>query len=307
MNHLITGSGGFLGSHLADTLLRKNQTDRIVSLGLKAPPDRRIQHFECDLLDEGKVRAIIAKEKPDRVYHFAGSARVSSEIGMPEYHRSNLVTTQSLLDALTVEDRPVQLFFASSVHVYGNQSQEVDENSAPAPSGSYGMSKYLAERAVAKATDLHPGLSAVVGRLYSCIGPGQSEGFVIPDITRKLVQLPAGGTLETGPLDAYRRFLDVRDASEIIAGLLSVEQPSRFEIVNIASPFEKQIREMVDMLLAASGKKVPVKAQPNDSNPFKGLRVSIAKLQKLLPGLKYRPLDGTLKDMWQWGAEHFRA
>ncbi len=307
MTHLITGSAGFLGSHLAEHLLGNNNTDRVVSMGLRAPQNRRIQHFECDLLDRAKVRGIIVKEKPDRVYHFAGSARVSADIGMPQYHQSNLVTTQSLLEALSAENRAVRLFFASSVHVYGNQNVEVDETSEPLPNGSYGMSKYLAERAIAQAIGPKSNLTSVVGRLYSCIGPGQSEGFVIPDLTRKLVQLPEGGTLETGPLEPFRRFLDVRDAASIIARLVEIEPASRFEIVNIASPFEKQIREMVEMLLAASGKKVPVKARPSDSNPFQGLRLSIDKLQTLIPGLKFRPLEGTLKDMWEWGTLQFQA
>ncbi len=307
MKHLITGAGGFLGTHLADWLLQKNPSDTVISLGFKAPANRRVRHLEADLLDAARISAALQEVRPDRIYHLAGSARVSQDIGMPEYYRSNFVTTQNLIAAAEAATPTARVFFSSSVHVYGDREGQADEACEPAPNGFYGMSKYLGERAFEQWVERSPDVRVVVGRLYSCIGPGQGEGFVTSDLTRKLAALPADGSrpLETGPLSAYRRFLDARDAVQLIAGLLENDSAARFEVVNIASPFEMQVREVVEMLVRVSGKHVPIRARETSGNPFRGLDVSLEKLRKLVPGFQYRPLETTLRDLWDWGSKTF--
>lgn len=307
MKHLITGASGFLGTHLVDWLLQRNPGDTVISLGFKAPANGHVRHIEADLLDAPRVLAALRETLPDRIYHLAGSARVSQDIGMPEYYQSNFVTTQNLIAAVEGTLPRVRIFFSSSVHVYGDREGQADEACEPAPNGFYGMSKYLGERAFDQLVQRAPEIRVVVGRLYSCIGPGQGEGFVTADLTRKLVALPADGSrpLETGPLTAYRRFLDVRDAVQLIAGLLENDSAARFEVVNIASPFEMQVREVVEMLVRVSGKKTPIRARENNGNPFRGLDVSLSKLQRLVPGFQYRPLETTLRDLWDWGSKSF--
>ncbi|MBY0369307.1 NAD-dependent epimerase/dehydratase family protein [bacterium] len=300
MKHLITGAGGFLGTHLIAALRTRFPQDTIVSMGLHAPHDPQVRHFETDLSDAAAVRTVLKAQSPDRLYHLAGSARVSQEIGFPQYFQSNSQTTQVLADALeTLDPKPLRLFFSSSVHVYGNQDSEVDESVEPRPNNDYGMSKYLGERALEAFAGRSPHAKVVVGRLYSCIGPGQGPGFVTSDLARKLAALPVGGTLETGPLDAYRRFLDVRDAAALLARLLETGADTGFEIVNIASPNELQVRAIVERLVTASGKKASIHASPSDQNPFRGLKVNLAKLQQRIPGFPFSPLDKTLQDIWK--------
>ncbi len=301
MKHLITGAGGFLGTYLAQTLRTADPQAEVLSLGLNPPVDPQVRHLPCDLLDAATLSAFVEREKPERVYHLAGSARVSQSIGMPEYYRSNFQTTVNLIGALEESGHPVRLFFSSSVHIYGNQPQEVDEVSEAAPNGPYGMSKYLSERAVESFVQRRPSARAVVGRLYSCIGPGQAEGFVTSDLTRKLLRLSDGEILQTGPLSALRRFLDVRDAVQIIARLLEKPLPQPYEAVNIASPFEMQVSDVVDLLVKASGKKVKIQSSTADTNSFQGLKISLKKLDRLVPGFPFRPIESTLADLWQWG------
>ncbi len=300
MRHLITGASGFLGTHLANHLLSQPGNE-VYSLGIQAPADPRLTHFETDLCDGKGIEKCLLKVQPDRIYHLAGSALVSSSIGMPEYFKANFTTTQTLLDELSKTDLPVRLFFSSSVHVYGDPSTPVDETSEPAPNANYGMSKYLCERALEEWTKQNPKAHSVVGRLYTCIGPGQRPGFVTSDLAHKLAKLPNDGSaaLETGPLSARRRFLDVRDAARLICVVLEAPFESRFEIVNIASPFEMQVQEIVERLVKISGKGVPIHPQASDSNPFRGPQLSLKKLQTIAPGFSYLPTDQTLRDIWE--------
>ncbi len=217
---------------------------------------------------------------------------------MPEYFAHNTLTTQNLIQGLMAVSKPFRVFFASSVHVYGNQSSEADESSEVTPEGYYGMSKYLSERALEEFAKQRPDIRVVVGRLYSCIGPNQPPGFVTSDLTTKLASLTNNSLLETGPLSAYRRFLDVRDAVEILVRLVESDQTNGFEIVNIASPFEMKVQEIVEKLVAVSGKKVRIQSRETDQNPFKGLKISLRKQEKLVPGFSFRPLETTLQDIW---------
>lgn len=298
MATLITGAGGFIGRHLLAHLADTFPTETFQTLGLTGAAHPRASHVACDMLDEKKVAEAVTRLKPDRVYHLAGSARVTPNIGVPEYFASNYLTTMSLLQALERLGSPVRLFFSSSVHVYGNRDEIVTEETAVRPIGPYAFTKYLAEEAVRHATRRCDRLSAVVGRLYSCIGPTQAEGFVAADLCRKITELPkAGGVLKTGPLSGYRRFLDVRDAVRVFPTLVAAPLGSRFEIFNIASPHELTIGDMVDRLLKLSGKTPRVESAPEGGNPFRGLKLDVGKLQRLFPPSGFRPIESTLRDM----------
>ena len=252
------------------------------------------------LEDEQATFQLIQKVRPDRVYHFAGISRVSKEFSSQQYLTTNYMATLHLIKALERLAKPVSFFFASSVHVYGNPQEIVTETSPPHPQGPYGQSKYLAEEALRNQSTKNDQLKAIIGRLYNCIGPGQAEGFVASDLCRKIATLKRtqGTLLETGPLNTYRRFLDVRDAVSLIPQLFNIPTASQFEIYNIASEREVQIKEMVNILIKYAGISPKVESSGEASpNEFKGLRLSTDKLKKAIPGLGFRPIEETLKDM----------
>lgn len=302
MTHLITGDSGFIGGYLAEYLLRSFPGDKVVGLSQGASGPRGVEHRQCDLSDEPAVQKHVSEWKPDFVYHLAGTARVTESAGLPEYFKSNTTATTFLLRALEKLAKPVRIFLASSVHVYGNNADTVGESAPLEPVGHYGFTKFLAERAVEEAVRNHPQFGAVVGRLYSCIGPGQSPGFVTSDLARKLAAISADSTepLAMGPLDAVRRFLDVRDAAPIFPQLLQQIRPGQYEAFNIASPYELRIRDLVELMVKVSGRHCRIQSQSSlHANPFQGLRVSVDKLQRALPSLTFRPIESTLLDIWK--------
>lgn len=300
--HLITGDSGFIGRYLAAHLLASRPGIKVFGLSHTATGPKGIEHRECDLTDSERVHRNLTDIRPDYVYHLAGTARVSQSAGMPEYYRSNVTATTFLLRSLQSLNRPVRFFLASSVHVYGNQTDIVGESSALEPIGHYGFTKYLAERAVEETVRGNPNFAAVIGRLYSCIGPGQAPGFVTSDLAHKLSLIPPDSTepLSTGSLDAIRRFLDVRDAAPIFPSLLDKTRMGDVETYNIASPYELKIRDLVTQLVKVSGRHCRIQSEKSlHPNPFQGLRVSVDKLTRALPELKFRPLDATLRDVWE--------
>ncbi|MBI4402962.1 MAG: NAD(P)-dependent oxidoreductase [Deltaproteobacteria bacterium] len=302
MTTLVTGANGFLGKHLIRHISENFPGEHIVGIGKEDFNFPQIESLTMDLTDQAAVARTVQKFKPDRVYHLAGSARVQDDLGVPEYFAPNFLTTSMLISALGKLAQPVSLFFTSSVHVYGNQTETVTENSQVHPVSAYAFTKYLAEEALRMAIHTYPHLKVAVGRLYTCIGPDQSEGFVAADLCRRIRELSdeKSAVLNVGSLSGYRSFLDVRDAMRIFPQLLSRMAPNRFDVFNISSKNELTIAEVLEILLKISGKSPKIECHEDQfPNRFKGLRVSVKKLEDTLGTLDFRPIDSTLRDMYE--------
>lgn len=299
MKILITGASGFLGTYLREHLQSLDPRNEVRTICRNPIPKNERLHSVLNLNDEEKLVEYLEAHQPQQIYHLAGVARISNAISAADYFQNNTQNTVTLLRALMKTGRPVRLFFSSSVHVYGNQSETVSEASSVHPLSPYAFTKYLAEKAIKAHVEENPNLTAVVGRIYSCFGPGQAEGFVAADLCRKILDLPAeqGSVLKVGPLKSYRRFLDVRDIVSIFPKLLEATHPSRFEIFNLASPHEFQIETILQILIRLSKKQPTIESTDNQENQFQGLKVSTEKLHQFIPHDFFRPVEETLKDM----------
>lgn len=300
MNHLITGASGFLGTALVDRLKERYPKDKIYCLSRKPRAAPGLIPLSCDLRDPEAVDEAVKKAAPDRVYHLAGQAKASGAADFGALFQENYLTTQWLFDALGKLKKPVTVFFASTVHVYGSTPGEVTEASPPRPTSPYGYSKYLGEKAAEAAAQGSSKLRVIVGRLYTCIGPGQGDGFVVSDFCRRLAAINREGeVLHTGALDGVRSFLDVRDAVALVDDLVARPGPLQsFAIFNLASGSYYSVKELLDQLLEVTGKRPKIEShEATAPNSFLGLQVSTKKLEMTLnPTL--RPLKESLRAAW---------
>lgn len=298
MKTIITAASGFLGRHLLKHLVAQGN-QKVYSLSREPLEMPEVDEYCVDLTNEEEVERILLEIQPDRIYHLVGISKISQNFQMPDYFASNTLTTLSLLRAVRKLGKPVGFFFSSSMHVYGNQEEEVNETSLPKPGGPYAFTKYLSEQALRSFCVENPQIKCVVGRLYSCFGPGQGEGFVAADLCRKVLSLPekGDGTLQVGPLNTFRRFLDARDIVRAFPVLLDQKTGSNYEIYNLASPHELEISEMLQMILKITNRNPKVESSTNTPNSFKGLKVNTEKLFKTIPPSHFRPVEETLRDM----------
>lgn len=299
MNILTTGASGFLGPYLTRFLLKNYPKASLHSVGREPLQIEGSKHHILDLTNESAVRNLIETVRPSLVFHLAGNAKISEKFDFKSYFFQNTLTTQIVLEELVKLDQPVAFFLTSSMHVYGNQTQIINETSEARPESAYAFTKLLAEECLKSLTQKHSHLKGVVGRLYSCFGPGQPLGFVAADVCAKIEKLKQEntGVLKVGPIDTFRRFIDVRDAVRIFPTLLSSNLESRFEIFNIASPNELTIKNMIETLLKIANLKVKIESSGDANNQFKGLRIDISKLEKRIPIEFFRPVEETLYDM----------
>lgn len=135
----IFGGSGFIGSHLANALLKEGISVTIADL---LPPDHSlpVKFVECDVR---KTVPSDLSEIPDRVYNLAAIHRVPGHLDS-EYFETNVPGAQNVTNYCR-ELNVSRLCFTSSIAVYGPSEQPVDELSALSPNTAYGKSKLLAE------------------------------------------------------------------------------------------------------------------------------------------------------------------
>jgi len=283
---LITGSTGFLGR-----ALQKNLADQTSS---------RQKVYTLSRTDDLQktVREITAI-KPTRVYHLAGLSRVSNDLGLPDYFLANTVQFQNLLEALEKSAAPVKVLLASSIHLYGKQN-EVTEESTVHPESPYAFSKYLAEEALKAFCKKSPQFQGISVRLASCIGPGQSEGFVTVDLAKKIKEAISRNknSIQAGSLKSFRQFLDVGDASRALASLMERLQKIPFETVNLVGDKGVSVEALLNYFIRFSQKPLLIEDEKNHNNSFSGVNVLPGKFQEIFPDFSFRPIENTLKEIW---------
>jgi nucleoside-diphosphate-sugar epimerase len=241
----------------------------------------------------------IAAIKPTQVYHLAGLSRVSNTLTFPDYFLANTVQFQNVLEALEKANHPVKVMLASSIHLYGQQV-EVSEESEIHPQSSYAYSKYLAEEALKVFCKKSPTFQGFSVRLASCIGPDQSQGFVTVDLAKKIKKAieQNKNSLQVGSLESFRQFLDVQDAAKAFILLMEHSQKTPYEAFNLAGIQPISIQNLLNHFIHFSKNSFDIEKIKNDTNSFSGVKVLPGKFQKIFPDFTFRPIENTLKEVW---------
>tara|TARA_B100000700_G_scaffold103278_1_gene116478 strand:+ start:9257 stop:10231 length:975 start_codon:yes stop_codon:yes gene_type:complete len=263
-NILITGGAGFIGSHLTELLLNREDHVTIVddlSTGtpvnlkhLKNHPQLTFIHG--DIGNEQLINEVI--QEKDQVYHLAAAVGVALIAKQPiETIERNIYPTQLLLAALRQRierGESVTTFFSSTSEVYGKNPKEVwtEEDdlvfgATTRPRWSYGVSKAIDEF-LALACVKEYSLPIVIGRFFNVVGPRQTGayGMVLP----RFVQAALAGD----PLKVHddgkqtRCFSHVYDVTRAITRLM--ETPEAFgKVINIGSDCPISILELAERVI----------------------------------------------------------
>lgn len=187
---LVTGGGGFIGSHVADALLARGARVTAIdnfSTGLRQFVPKGVTLVEGDLLDQAKVDA--AMRGVDFVFHMAANADIKDNFKEPrKCVEQNLVATQNVLEAMRRAGTR-QIAFASTGSVYGSAKIPTPEDAPfPIQTSIYATSKIAAEgllTSYAQKDAPAPGFQVWIFRFVSILGPRYTHGHVY-DFWRKL-------------------------------------------------------------------------------------------------------------------------
>lgn len=261
---LVTGSDGFIGSHLAERLVAEGAQVRAFvyynSLGTHGWLDglsddmiKNLDLFAGDIRDPNRVLEAITDI--DVVFHLASLIAIPYSYSAPDsYVQTNIGGALNVLNAckkVGIE----RLVHTSTSEVYGTATYTpIDEDHPLQGQSPYSASKIGADMLVEsyyRSFDL----PAVTVRPFNTYGPRQSSRAVIPTI---LTQLLSGATeIKLGSIDPTRDFNYVQDT---VSGFLAIAESKNTdgEIFNLGTGREVSIGELVEILISLTGKSAKI-------------------------------------------------
>ena len=250
MRVVITGGAGFVGSHLAEALVRKREA--IVFDNFSSGKREFLDAMDAKIV-QGDIRKFEEVKKAckevDAVYHFAADPDVRKSYDEPlENFRIDVLGTLNVLEACRLNNVK-QIIFASSSVVYGNAGIPTPENAPIAPISNYGAAKAASEYYVSTYSQLY-GIKAIVLRYANIIGPRLTHG-VIHDFYEKLEKNPK--ELEIlGDGNQEKSYLHVNDAVE--ATLFAVQKTkNNFQVFNVGSEEKITVKKIAHLIVSTLG------------------------------------------------------
>jgi len=275
LRSLITGVGGFAGSHLAEAVLAASPETELWGCDLSG--ERRPFHpsalrlLAADLCDPAQAQAVIDQCRPDRIYHLAGQAFVGDSWTAPwQTIEANLRGQLNLFEAMRAARLEARILVVSSAEIYGRApagARRVDEQCPLQPDNPYAVSK-AAQDLMALQYSLSYGWSVVRVRPFNHIGPRQNSRFVVPAFASQIAAIEAGRqppVLRVGDLNAQRDLTDVRDMVRAYRLALEVGRPG--DVYNLGTGQLHSIREVLEGLLRLTQVSVTVETDPARLRP----------------------------------------
>jgi NAD dependent epimerase/dehydratase len=260
---LVTGAGGFIASHLVELLVRQGRTVRAF-VRYNSRDDRgwldridpavatEVDVFVGDLVNADAVASAVSG--CEDVFHLGALIPIPYSYRHPrEFVAANVVGTLNVLEALRRTDVD-PLVHVSSSEVYGSaQTLPMSEDHRLHPQSPYAATKVSADQLVLSYVRSF-GLRAVIARPFNTYGPRQSARAVIPTI---VTQALTGDHVQLGSVHPTRDFLYVADTAAGIARCAEVDDAIG-EVVNLGTGREISIAEVVERVLAAVARELPV-------------------------------------------------
>lgn len=284
MRFLITGGAGFIGTALANYLVRQGHTVRVLddlSAGDSANLDPAIHFTRGNVEDKPKVWRLL--NKIDCVYHLAARVSVPESVLYPqEYNNTNVGGTVAIMEAM--RDAGVKrVVLASSGAVYGEQEvDKVNEALLPNADSPYGVSKLAAEGYVRTIGGLW-GIETVALRIFNAYGPGQAvpptHPPVIPQFIRQI--LGDGSLIIFGQGEQTRDYIYVDDVVQALVAAATAEGINR-QVINIGTGTGTSIRQLVGLIEKVSGRKAQTIFNPSISGGVSSLVADTSRARRLL-------------------------
>jgi UDP-glucuronate 4-epimerase len=297
VKYVVTGSAGFIGSHLAESLLAADHD--VVGIdcftdyydpSLKEENARGIDVQRLDLAEDA-----LDFSGFDGIFHLAAQPGVRSFGDVfSNYVRRNLLASQRLFEAASRDG--VRVALASTSSIYGiAETYPTPESAVPAPISPYGITKLAVEH-LAAAYERSFGLDVVTLRYFTVFGPRQRPDMAFTRIAFALA--------EGRPFDLYgdgsqtRSFTYVSDVVE--ATVAAMERGSG--IYNVGGALEASMREAIETFERVAGR--PLNLREHAAVPGDQRRTS-ADTTRIRSDLGWEPrvsLEEGVAAHWEWAA-----
>ncbi|MBA7479516.1 GDP-6-deoxy-D-mannose reductase [subsurface metagenome] len=257
---LVTGSEGFVGSHLIKALDKVRYQVEPVCYPLLIPKNGMC--IPLDVLNLEMTEDVLKVHQPDIIFHLAAISSVSKSFRDPPLtYSTNIIGTVNLLEAAKSLKKNVRFIFVSTCEVYGG-GENISESASVVLKNPYAVSKYAAELVCQNyAVD---GIECVILRPFTHTGPGQFKDFVLPTIAMQIAEIEKNKRpplIELGNIKVKREFMNIDDI--INAYILAIEKCKPGNIYNISSNKGYTIGKAIEIFKKLSRVKFEVKTDPS--------------------------------------------
>jgi UDP-glucose 4-epimerase len=301
MNILITGGAGYIGSHIVEQLVNKNNIIIFDNLktGHKKLINKKAIFIKGDIKNRKLLSVIIKRYNIQTIIHLAAFLNVTeAERKKLKYKINNILGTQNLIFAcknLNVRN----LIFSSSCSIYGNIKGSVSERKKPNPQGYYAYTKFKGEELIKKYSKIYKFKYAIL-RYFNVAGahpsriigenPINNTDNLFPSIFKSLKSKPLkifGNDYLTRDGTAIRDYVHVMDIAKAHLNAINfLEKNKGFYVFNLGTNKESSVLSIINIFKKILKKNIPYLVYSKRiGDPDK----SVASYKKANKFLKWKP------------------
>jgi UDP-glucose 4-epimerase len=304
--YIVTGSSGFVGTHLVARLADNGHqviaVDQQPRAGNEEIDEPRVTRVYFDLVDVSELAANLPS-RPDAVFHLAAQTSGEGSFDDPEADlRSNALGTQRILE-WSLANGAKRFVLASSMAVYGNQPSDlISESATPMPTSFYGISKLAAEHYARHY--MTQGLDVTILRMSNIYGPGQNmsdfrQGMMSIYLAYMLNDIPID---IKGSLERFRDFIYIDDVLDVWEKIPTIQQTAN-QVYNLGTGKITTVRQLINGLSriwSGDENAYPRRVLDGTIGDQSGIVADIARLSADLEWVPTVTLDKGMQSFVEW-------
>lgn len=310
---VVTGAAGFIGSHVAETLLKRGET----VVGIDEVNDyydpkvkeanlellgrfEKFYFFKGDLCDRPFVEGVFDRFEPRRIVHMAARAGVRPSIDDPiVYVKSNVEATTLLLE-LAAKRGSDSFVFASSSSVYGGSKKSLfhETDAVDCPVSPYAATKKACELIAHTYHHLYK-MNIAALRFFTVFGPRGRPDMAPLKFVDKIFK---GETIQQyGDGSSSRDYTYIDD---IVDGVIrSLDRPMGYQVYNLGNGKPTRLIDFIKLVEKEVGNKAVIDILPNQPGDVPRTCADISKAQALLDYDPKTPFHDGIKKLVKWYKE----
>jgi len=304
---LVTGGAGFIGSHVAESLVSHGHQVVVLddlSGGFKENIVDGAEFVQGSVTDNDLVMNLFEKHKFEYVFHLAAYAAEGLSHFIKRFnYNNNLIGSVNLINA-SINHNVKCFVFTSSIAVYGASPElPMTEETVPHPEDSYGIAKLAVEQELKSCKEMFD-LDYIIFRPHNVFGERQNIG----DKYRNVVGIFMNQILQDKPMSVFgdggqtRAFSYIADLAPIVAE--SIDVPSAYnQIFNIGADQHYSVNQLANSVAKAMGVEPNVAHLPA-RNEVVNAYSSHDKIRKVFGERELISLDEGLSRMAEWVKQH---
>jgi UDP-glucose 4-epimerase len=318
---LVTGGAGYVGSHAVMELLERGHKPVVLDnlqQGHREAIAQGVTFIEGDLADKALLGRVFAEHRFEAIMHFASNSLVGESMHKPLIYVGDNVAFAVNLIEMAVKHGVRKFVLSSTANLFGKPDKmPIDETTAIEPGSPYGESKYMIERILAWADQIH-GLRSACLRYFNAAG-AHAGGMIGEDHDPETHLIPIAFQAALGQrphIEIYgtdyptpdgtcvRDYIHVTDLADAHIRVLDRldTQSCRY---NLGNGRGYSVREVIDTVRRVTGIDVPVRTAARRAGDPATLVASSAAIRRDLGWTpRFGELSTIIETAWAWKKRH---